>query len=717
MKKSVISLFISVVTFGSLRADEGMWLLPLLDRLNISTMRAMGCGLTAEDIYSINRSSLKDAIVIFGGGCTGEMISGDGLLLTNHHCGYDAIQQHSSVEHDYLSDGFWAKSKGGEIFTPDLTVTFLIRMENVTEHVNAVLNAGMPESERSDSIDKISAGLIGNATKDTHYKAIVESFFGGNQFYLLVYEEYKDVRMVGAPPSSIGKFGAETDNWMWPRHTGDFSLFRVYTAADGKPADYSPDNVPLHPKHFLPISLKGIEKDDYTMIMGYPGRTNRYRTSYGVDASLKAELPARIKIRGEKQQIMKRHMVANPTVRIKYAAKYSQSSNYWKYSIGQTQGIKRLDVYGRKVAQEQRFTDWVNADSGRRAKYGEALPLIQSGVESTSEVARVAQYLSECFLDGTELVMFAMPIRLLMNEMQKEKPDKNRIKTVSELMRNRADDFYRDYDQAVDREVTEAMLKLFLNDIPDNYCPDFYQIIKKKYKGNVSKYAKDWFDRSIFSDPARLDAFLQKPSAKVLGKDPVFIASQSVRNLYIQLVAVILSGNEKTNRGYRLYIAGITEMEKDRIWYPDANSTMRLTYGKITDYFPHDAVYYNYYTTLKGVMEKEDPENMEFMVPDRLKELYRAKDYGPYADKNGEMPVCFISNNDITGGNSGSPVINGNGELVGIAFDGNWEAMSSDIVFEPEVQRAISVDIRYVLFIIDKFAGAKYLIDEMKIVN
>ncbi len=710
-------LLVSVITVGSLRADEGMWLLPLLDKLNIPTMQKMGCELTADQIYSINHSSLKDAIVIFGGGCTGEMISDEGLLLTNHHCGYDAIQQHSSVEHDYLSDGFWAMSHGEELYTPNLKVTFLVRMEDVTDRVNAKLADIMTETQRQDAIDKVSFDITSEATAGTHYDASVESYFGGNRFYLLVYEIYTDVRMVGAPPSSIGKFGADTDNWMWPRHTGDFSIFRVYAGSDGKPADYSPDNVPLKPKHFLPVSLKGVEKDDFAMVMGYPGSTDRYMTSYEVDELLEMRLPTRVKIRGEKQEIMMRHMQADPAVRIKYATKYSRSSNYWKYSIGQAQGIKRLDVYGRKSDQEQRFTQWVSADATRQAKYAEALPLIRSGVEANGEYHKVLMYLSECFLQSVELMTFSMRFRILFDELDKDKPDQEKIKMLTEVLWKRAADFYKDYDQAVDREVTEAMSRRYFNDISEQYYPEFYQTIAKKYKGNISKYTQDWFAKSIFADPDRLDAFLQKPTAKALKKDPVFMAGKSVRALYEGLGNDVAVGDEKSEKGHRLYIAGVLEMDKDKIWYPDANFTMRLTYGTVRDYFPRDAVYYNYYTTLKGVMEKKDPDNWEFVVDDRLEELFETKDFGPYANKDGEMPVCFISNNDITGGNSGSPVINGKGHLIGLAFDGNWEAMSGDIVFEPDIQRTISVDIRYVLFIIDKFAGAKHLINEMKIVR
>ncbi|MDR0815712.1 MAG: S46 family peptidase [Bacteroidales bacterium] len=716
MKKVFVIISFIATCIAPLQAEEGMWLLPLLEKLNIGDMQKLGCTLSAEQIYSINQSSLKDAVVIFGGGCTGELISDEGLLITNHHCGYDAIQQHSSLEHNYLADGFWAKTRADEISSPNLKVTFLVRIEDVTVRIDSVLDPSMTETAREDAIDKKSNEIEEQAAEGTHYNASVRSFFGGNQYYLVVYEEFTDVRMVGAPPSSIGKFGADTDNWMWPRHTCDFSMFRVYADSSGHPARYSADNIPLKPKKYLPISLKGVEKNDFTMTLGYPGSTERYATSYEVLEMIENELPNRVKIRGEKQEIMMRHILANPAVKIKYATKYTRSSNYWKNSIGMMQGVKRLHVYDRKVAQEQIFTQWLAAHPEQNAKYGEALSLIKTGVERNNLNSKVTQYVSECFLQGTELVRFSLQFRILQTELEKKEPDYGKLAFITDMVRKSAEAFYKDYDRSLDMEVTEALLKRYYTDVPAACHPDFYRVITKKYKGDFHKYTQDWF-KSVFADADRLNAFLAKPSAKTLPKDPVYQVALSLISASRQWYDDMTAGEELTAKGVRLYIAGLQEMEPKKQWYPDANFTMRLSYGSIKDYCPRDAVYYNYYTTLQGVMEKEDANNWEFVVPDRLKELYSNKDFGPYANAQGELPLCFISTNDITGGNSGSPVINGKGELLGLAFDGNWEAMSGDIVFEPDLQRTISVDIRYVLFIIDKYAGATHLIDEMTLVK
>lgn len=716
MKKIIIVLFTMLLSFSSLlRADEGMWLLPLIQQLNMEKMQEMGLELSAEEIYSINQSSLKDAIVIFGRGCTGEVISEEGLILTNHHCGYGVIQRHSTTEHDYLKDGFWAMSKEEEIPTPGLTVTFLVRIEDVTEKIIPEFTKDMPEEERQEKAGELGKQIANKATDGTHYSARVQSFFGGNKYYLLVYETFRDVRMVGAPPSSIGKFGADTDNWMWPRHTGDFSLFRVYADKDNKPAEYSDDNVPYKPKHHLPISLKGVEKNDFAMILGYPGGTQRYMTSWEIDERMNVTNANRIYVRGIRQDLILEDMLEDDEVRIKYSSKYSGSTNYWKNSIGMNKALKRLKIYDQKIEEEKAFLDWVNETPARKEKYGEALSLIENSINTRKDYMHVRQYISEALLRGTELMSFSS--RFSRYEDIFDTKDKEKINKAVEEIKNMARRFYKDYNAPTDQKVAKAMFKTFAQNVDKNYQPDIFNTIETKYKNDYAKYIDNMFSKSIFTDSTKLWAFLENPSTKKMEKDPAYIASQSIYKKYRQLSQQLDPFYIDFNKGHRLYVEGIMEMKEGEALYPDANFSMRLTYGEVLDYYPRDAVHYDYVTTLTGVMEKEDPDNWEFVVPDKLKELYKNKDYGPYAMENGEMPVAFITTNDITGGNSGSPVINGKGEILGTAFDGNWEAMSGDIVFEPELQRCINVDIRYVLFVIDKFAGAQNLIDEMTIVE
>jgi hypothetical protein len=700
----------------SVKADEGMWLLTLLQELNIKKMNEMGCKLSAEDIYSINKSSLKDAIIIFGGGCTGEIVSDKGLIFTNHHCGYDAIQYHSSLEHNYLEDGFWAKNNSEELFTPDLKATFLIRIEDVTSKVLGVVKSGMKEEDRESAIEQVKNQIQSEATAGTHYSASVDDFFGGNNFYLLVYEVYNDVRLVGTPPNSIGKFGHDTDNWMWPRHTGDFSIFRVYSGSDGKPAPYSKDNVPLKPRYFLPVSTKGVEKGDFTMVMGYPGGTDRYITSFEVLETMNITNPNRVKIRGVRQEILMNDMMADPKVKIQYSSKYSESSNYWKYSIGQNQGLQRLDVVNRKQQDEKEFLKWVNADPGRKEKYGNVLSTIQQAIEIRKPYTHAFQYLSESFFQASELFQQGIAFYSVYGTMMLSPDSTAKINQLLDKIKKSQDAFFKDYNIETDKKVTEAIFKLYAENVPAEFHPEFLKQINTKYKGNYAKYVSNLYKKSFFVDKAKMEAFLSKPSAAVLTKDPGFKATMDVINIYFTLHAASEELDNQVKKAMRKYIAGTIEKNSSKIYAPDANFTMRLTYGTVGDYKPRDAVFYDYYTTLTGIMEKEDSTNFEFNVPEKLKELYKAKDFGSYG-QDGKLRVCFTTNNDITGGNSGSPVLNGNGELVGLAFDGNWEAMSGDIVYEPELQKCICVDIRYVLFVIDKFAGAKHLIDELKLVN
>jgi hypothetical protein len=718
MKKSVLIFVLAALfSFLNIKADEGMWLLPLLEEMNITTMQQMGLKLTAEQIYNVNGSSLKDAVgALDYGSCTAELISPNGLLLTNHHCGFDEIQYHSTVEHDYLTNGFWAMTREEELPNPGKTISFLVRMEDVTQAVNAQLNGRMIESERQQIISEISDSLANMAVEGTHYEAHVEEFFGGNNFYLVVYETFLDVRLVGAPPESIGKFGHDTDNWVWPRHTGDFSLFRVYTGPDGKPAEYAPENIPLKPAHYLPVSLKGVKKGDFALILGYPGITNRYMTSWEIEQIRQIDNPNRIRIRGLRQELMMEDMLSSDEIRIKYASKYSTSSNYWKYSIGQNQGIRNLDLINRKKQMENQFTEWVKADPEREKKYGQSFNLIKNAVADRKDLHHARSYILEALVMGIEFVNFSASFFPLYVTLLESQDDQQTISELIESMRRDINDYFKDYNVETDKKITLAMLKLMSENVNQEFRPDFFATINHKYRGNYQKYVDRVFRKSMFVDQDKMNEFLESPDVKILQKDPAFNIALSVVRKYFEIEDQYQSFQETLDRGHRLFIAGLMEMQKDRKLYPDANSTMRLTYGRVGDYQARDAVQYDYFTTLQGVMEKEDPDNPEFVVHQHLKKLFQLKDYGRYG-MGDVMPVCFTTNNDITGGNSGSPVINASGELTGIAFDGNWEAMSSDLAFEPELQKCINVDIRYVLFVIDKFAGATHLIKEMHIVE
>jgi hypothetical protein len=718
-----VLIIFSLVLNTTIKADgddEGMWLPMLVQKLNMQKMKAMGLKLTAEDIYSVNKGSLKDAVIALDhGSCTGELVSAEGLFLTNHHCGYGEIQAHSTVENDYLTDGFWAMTRKEELPNPGKTVSFLISVEDVTAKMNAVLKSDMSESERELAISKLSEELEKEAVKNSKewYEARVQPFFEGNQFYLFVYETFLDVRLVGAPPSSIGKFGADTDNWMWPRHTGDFSMFRIYCSPDGKPAEYSEDNVPYKPKKFFPISLKGVQKNDFAMVMGYPGSTTRYMTSWGVEEEMNVTNEIRIKLRDIKQNIMKKEMDASDAVRIQYASKYSRSTNYYKYSIGQNNGLKALNVIEKKAKQEQDLLNWINADPARKLKYSEALPLLEKSIKDLHQANIADNYWIEAFWLGPEVIRFA-----LRNYYGLQRSIGN-AEAVEEIKTN-AKDFYKDFFLPIDKEMFVAMCETYKKDIPESYYPSFFEMVTTEYAGDFAKYADYLYSNSIMVDEAKFLAFVENPDMTLLEKDPAVVLANSVYGLYMMKQTETEKIKMEMQKGLKLHMAAILEKDATLAHYPDANSTMRFTYGSVGDYQPKDAVLFKHYTTLKGYMEKENhgsPKNDEFYVHQKLKDLYNKKDYGQYAHKfpdgSTDMMVCFTTNNDITGGNSGSPVINGNGELIGIAFDGNWEAMSGDIAFEPELQKCINVDIRFVLFIIDKYAGATHLINEMKIIK
>ncbi len=716
MKKILFLIAISCFGLNTMvKADEGKWLLMLLNK-NESEMKKLGCKLTAKDIYDVNKSSLKDAIVQFGPGCTGEIISEEGLLLTNHHCGYPSIQQQSSVEHDYLTNGFWAYDKSQELPCEGLTVKFLVRMDDVTAKVKAALKDGMSEQDRNKAIAEISKKLETEATQGTHYTANVKSFFDGNEFYIFIYEIYEDIRMVGAPPSSIGKYGADADNWMWPRHTGDFSMFRIYMSPDGKPAKYAKENVPFKPKRSLTISLAGVKKNDYSMILGYPGSTDRFLTSYGIESALKDKNPTIVKIRRAKLDVMQEYMNADPATRIQYASKYAQTANYWKYFIGQSTGLKNLNVYQKKKDLEDAFVKWANQTPENKAKYGNVINDISSAYAQLNDYEVWKWYFMEDIRRGAEIFTITSALNGLTAELKKSTPDQQKIKEAVANIRTVLEPLFKNYNVDVDKKLLSTTLDMYFRNVPIEQQPKDFLTMSFQNSYNYTAIANDIFKNSMFCDLAKINNFLNKPNLQTIENDPAYKLNAIFMNNYMEINKNLAPANEKLAQATRLFVEGIREMDKNKNYSPNANSTMRLTYGQILDYKPKDAVLYDYKTTLTGAMQKEDPNNPDFNVPAKLKELYNKKDFGRYAE-NGDIPVCFISNNDITGGNSGSPMLNGKGELIGCAFDGNWEAMSGDIAFEPNLQRTIGVDIRYVLFIIDKYANATNLIKEMKIVG
>lgn len=661
MKKFLLTLAAIAAMLPSARADEGMWMLPLLEKINSDALRNLGSRLSPDQIYSINHSSIKDAVVQFGGGCTGEIISGSGLLVTNHHCGYGSIQALSSEEHNYLEDGYWASSRSEEIPVPGLSVKFLQKMTDVT---------GKVKDEKS------AEALIAKAVKENpHCTAQIVSFFNDNVQYLVIYKVYRDVRFVGAPPAASGKFGGDTDNWMWPRHTCDFSMFRVYAGADNEPADYSESNVPMVPRQFLNISLKGIQEGDFAMIMGYPGRTQRFQTASQLEDMLELN-DIRIAARTVRQDVLWKEMRASDKVGLQYASKYASSSNGWKKWIGMKEAFAKLNVIGRQEEKEAELGAWIGEKKGRIKKYGDPVSEIASGVAGRKAAYQGYTLISET-LSKIELIGLV------------------RAKDASD---------YKDYDAEVDRKVAHAMVHHYLQNADPQDRVDVSEEMIDKI-----------FDESVFTSYDKLEA--ARAAGVNLDEDPAAVLRGAIIDKRGPLYRQTITWDDTLEAPTKAYAAALLEWQKAKPSYPDANFTCRLTYGTVKGYEPKDGVVYKYYTTLKGVMEKEDPGNYEFRVPARLKELYNAKDFGQYADAQGQLVTCFLTNLDITGGNSGSPVMDADGNLIGLAFDGNWEAMSGDVIFEPNLQRCICVDIRYVLFMMDKFGGAGWLLDEMNIVK
>ncbi len=716
-------LLLSILIFSQIHvtsiADEGMWIPILLKKYNIEQMQKMGFKLTAEDIYSVNQASLKDAVMIFGGGCTGELISDKGLLITNYHCGYRQIQQHSSLENDYLTDGFWAMSQEEELVNKGLTVTFLKRMEDVTDKVLTGVTDNMMPEDRENKIKKNISEIAKEATKENSYLAIIKPFFHGNQYFLFINETFKDVRLVGAPPSAIGKFGGDTDNWMWPRHTGDFSVFRIYANKDNKPAKYSEENVPYKPAKHFTISLKEVKEGDFTFVFGYPGSTYEYVPSYHLKILTEYINPKLIDVRTEKLSIMNKFQDRDPKVRIQYSAKNAGISNSWKRWIGENKGLAKLNAIEKKQQFEEKFNNWCSADAEREKKYGQILEQYKQVYDSYAPYKLAASYISELiFRNGIEISKIAGAFSPLIAVVEKNgsKDELNKLKTA---LQNQINGFYKDYYMPLDKEITVKLLIMYKENIPQQFQPDIYKHIDKHFKGDISKYVEKLFEKSTFKNRASAENLLNSITSKKikkLQKDPAYQLFTSFKNVYT--ISIIQKNHElalQLKELDRTYIAAQMEFEKEKLFYPDANFTLRVSYGNVKGYSARDAVYYKHYTTVDGVIAKDNPDIYDYNVPEKLKTIYKDKDFGKY-EINGTIPVCFVATNHTTGGNSGSPVLNAEGQLIGINFDRAWEGVMSDLMFNPDQCRNISLDMHYMLFLIDKFAGAGYLLDEMTIV-
>jgi len=702
-------------------ADEGMWMLTDLKKQNAAVMQDLGLDISIDKVYCPDSISLKDAVVHFGGGCTGEVVSSEGLVLTNHHCGYQYIQQHSSVEHDYLTDGFWAMSRAEELPCEGLTITFIDRILDVTDYVQEQLK----KDDDPEGLNYLSPSYLStvaerfakkeNIKTDDFTVLELKPFYGANKYYLFVKTVYKDIRMVGAPPSSIGKFGADTDNWMWPRHCGDFSIFRIYASKDGKPANYAADNVPLKVKKHLTINMGSIKEGDFTFVMGFPGRNWRYMISDEVEERMQTTNFMRDTVRGVRLRVLGEEMAKDAKTRIQYAAKYASSANYWKNAIGMNEGLVSLKVLDRKKNEQKRLLAF-GEETGNDS-YRQAYETIKQIVAKRHDAVYHQQAIYEALMLGTEFSKIPDTDKLLASL---EKNDPKGIKAAVAALDEQGKKFFnKDYSTAVDRKVSKQLIALYAQLIPAGQRIGIFKLIDDKFGGNTDAFVDACFDKSIFRSPEALAAFLKNPNAGKLKNDPMVQYAKSVKEAYKAMDEAMKAETNAYNRAHKTWVAGMLALKQKegKAIYPDANSTLRLTYGKIGSYEPADGKEYLYYTTLKGVMEKEDPDNPEFVVSPKLKELYEKKDFGPYAMPDGRMPVCFVTATDNTGGNSGSPVFNAKGELIGVGFDRNYEGLTGDIAYNPQLQRAACVDIRYVLFVIDKYAGAQHLIDEMTIVR
>jgi hypothetical protein len=719
--KSLITwLLLTIVTAPALLADEGIWIPLLIEKYNIKLMQEKGFKLTSEDIYSVNKACMKDAVLHFGGGCTGEVISSDGLLITNHHCGYGQIQKHSTLEHDYLTNGFWAMSREEELPNPELSVTFLKRMEDVTEKVMKGVSDGLAIAERNKLVSSNISAIIKEATEGTGYSAAVTPFYMGNQYFLFVNESFKDIRLVGAPPSAIGKFGGDTDNWIWPRHTGDFSLFRIYANKENKPAEFSRDNVPYKPIYHFPISLKGVKDGDFTMVFGYPGTTSEYVPSYHIDMVKNYLNPKMISIRTKKIEIIDEAMNSDPLIRIQYSAKKAGLANSWKKWMGELQGLEKMATIEKKREFEKKLSEWISIDNVRTNEYGKILPGYKELYEQLREYIVVNNFTNEVFsTGGAEAVSFARNMKPLA-DLIVNKSGEDQIKEMKKNLIETGKSFFKNYSLATDKKLFAAVMTVYGENIDLKWQASEYIKLKNQCKGNFSSITDRLYAKTLFSDEARFNKFVNEFNASSiakLNKDPFYnLAISESDFLTVNVKPELNRIYEEIQNLNRDYMKAQMEFDKERVFYPDANSTLRVTYGTVKGYYSKDAVYYTYYTTLKGIMEKDNPLIYDYDVPEKLRELYRKKDYGRYA-KDGEMPVCFIANNHTTGGNSGSPVLNAYGQLIGVNFDRAWEGVASDLSFNPDQSRNISLDIRYALFLIDKFAGAGYLLKEMTIIE